>query len=84
MFQGTLLVENEVELFLKALRVPVEKLKKREIESLMERICFLSDLVHPTPTFDTIKQAIAAEFEEQLGISLAVAGLSESESSALG
>lgn len=49
MFQGTLLVQNEVELFLKALRVPVEKLKKREIESLMERICFLSDLVRPLP-----------------------------------
>ena len=38
MFQGTVLVKNEVEQFLKALRVPVEKLKKREIESLMERI----------------------------------------------
>jgi lipoate-protein ligase A len=80
MFQGTLLVENEVEFFLKALRVPVEKLKKREIESLMERICFLSDLVHPTPSFETIKEAIAEEFEEKLGVSLAVAGLSESES----
>ena len=28
MFQGTLLIENEMELFLKSLRVPVEKLKK--------------------------------------------------------
>lgn len=70
MFQGTLLVKPEVELFLKALRVPVEKLKKREIESLMERICFLSDLVQPTPTVAQIKQTMAAEFSDELGIDL--------------
>ena len=68
MFQGTLLVKNEVEMFLKALRVPVEKLKKREIESLMERICFLSDLVQPTPPVARIKQTMAAEFSHKLGI----------------
>ncbi len=45
MFQGTVLVINEIEHFLKALRVPVEKLKKREIKSLMERMCFFSESV---------------------------------------
>lgn len=79
MFQGTVLVENEVEQFLKALRVPVEKLKKREIESLMERICFLSDLVDPTPSTATIKDAIAGEFSEGLGIQLHRSGLTETE-----
>ncbi len=79
MFQGTLLIENQVELFLKALRVPVEKLKKREIESLMERICFLSDLVRPTPSVASIKKVLAEEFEEQLGVQLSVGGLTETE-----
>ena len=80
MFQGTLLVKNEVEMFLKALRVPVEKLKKREIESLMERICFLSDLVQPTPTVARIKQTMAAEFSSKLGIQLIPGTLTARES----
>jgi len=79
MFQGTLLVENEVEQFLKALRVPVEKLKKREIESLMERICFLNDLVRPAPPLEIIKKAFADEFSERLGITLVRDGLSARE-----
>jgi lipoate-protein ligase A len=79
MFQGTVLMENEVERFLKALRVPVEKLKKREIESLLERICFLSDLIDPTPSVDTVKRAIADEFEERFGIRLVRGGLTARE-----
>jgi lipoate---protein ligase len=79
MFQGTVLVQNEVELFLKALRVPVEKLKKREIESLMERICFLSDLLAPTPSVDRIKENIAAEFQERLGAQIIPGGLTLDE-----
>ena len=79
MFQGTLLVQNEVELFLRALRVPVEKLKKREIQSLMERICFLSDLLTPTPSVDRIKEAMAAEFQEQLGGEMIPGALTDNE-----
>ncbi len=84
MFQGTVLVQNEVERFLKALRVPVEKLKKREIESLMERICFLSDLLSPTPKHNTIKRAIADEFGRKLGISLVPGDLTVAERARLG
>lgn len=79
MFQGTLLVHNEIELFLKALRVPVEKLKKREIESLMERICFLSDLLKPVPPIQSIKEVMAKEFAESLQVDLVPAGLTNSE-----
>lgn len=68
MFQGTLLVKNEIDLFLKALRVPVEKLKKREIESLMERVCFLEDLIRPCPDIESIKQVIKREFELHLEV----------------
>jgi lipoate---protein ligase len=80
MFQGTLLVENEVDLFLKALRVPVEKLKKREIESLMQRICFLSDLVQPAPPMEQIKQTMASEFSDKLRVRLVHEGLTARES----
>ncbi len=79
MFQGTLLVKNDVELFLKALRVPVEKLKKREIESLMERICFLSDLVEPLPGLTEIKNAISSTFADELNVRLVTGDLTERE-----
>ncbi len=79
MFQGTLLVRNEVESFLKALRTPVEKLKKREIESLMERVCFLEDLVETAPTMEQIKEFIAGEFATQFRLSLEPSGLTPNE-----
>lgn len=79
MFQGTLLVENEIELFLKALRVPVEKLKKREIESLMDRICFLYDLVPSRPPISAIKRAFVEEFEALLDMRLYPAPLTPAE-----
>lgn len=83
MFQGTILIRNEIDRFLKALRVPVEKLKKREIESLMDRICFVNDLVDPAPSLSEIKTALASEFEKQLGIRLLNSGLTVSESDRL-
>ncbi|MCL6087741.1 MAG: DUF116 domain-containing protein [Actinobacteria bacterium] len=42
MFQGTLLVDLDVDTMLRALRIPVEKLKYKEINSLRERITWLS------------------------------------------
>jgi len=79
MFQGTLLMENEIQRFLKALRVPVEKLKKREVESLMERICFLSDLVSPTPDIGHVKKTIAEAFGRMFGIRLVPGELTSRE-----
>jgi lipoate---protein ligase len=79
MFQGTVLVTNEIESFLKALRVPVEKLKKREIESLLERICFLSDLVQPPPSAEMVKTVLAAEFSRQLRVDLVPGPLTDTE-----
>lgn len=83
MFQGTILIENEIELFLKALRVPVEKLKKREIESLMERICFLNDLIQPPPRLDIIKQSLVSAFSREYSIQFETGGLTPDEQSRL-
>ena len=67
MFQGTVLVSNEIERFLRALRVPVEKLKRREIDSLMERMAFLEDLLgRPLPMAE-LKDALARGLAQGLG-----------------
>ncbi len=78
LFQGTVLVKNQIERFLKALRVPVEKLKKREIESLMERMVFLEDLVGPVPLLE-LKAALAAGLSQGLGLELSEGRLSAAE-----
>jgi lipoate-protein ligase A len=79
MFQGTLLIKNEVERFLRALRVPVEKLRKREIESLMERLAFVEDLVgHPVDMAE-LKGHIVSTFGQELGLEFYEAGLSDDE-----
>ena len=79
MFQGTILIKNEVERFLKALRVPVEKLKKREIESLMDRICFLNDLISPSASLASVKKALEEEFAHQLNVTFVKSGLTDRE-----
>jgi len=42
MFQGTLLVDLNIDIMLRALRIPVEKLKYKEVNSLKERVTWLS------------------------------------------
>lgn len=83
MVQGTLLVENDIESFVKALRVPVEKLKKRELESLLDRICFLNDLARTRITEDHIKGIIAKGISRELGITLIPGDLTIDEKSLL-
>ncbi|MCB2226121.1 MAG: DUF116 domain-containing protein [Desulfarculaceae bacterium] len=83
MFQGTVLVHNEIERFLKALRVPVEKLKRREIESLMERVAFLEELLGRPVEHAEIKAALAEGFAEALGLELTPGGISDGERAGL-
>jgi lipoate-protein ligase A len=78
LFQGTVLIKNEIERFLKALRVPVEKLKKREIESLMQRLAFVEDLAGPID-LAVLKRAICNEFSQSLDITLTPGGLDAGE-----
>ena len=83
MFQGTVLIKNEIERFLRALRVPVEKLKKREIESLMQRMAFVEDLLGRPLDLAELKQALADQFCEDLGLELTPGGLSREEEAEL-
>ncbi|MBI4797905.1 MAG: DUF116 domain-containing protein [Desulfarculus sp.] len=79
LFQGTVLVKNEIGRFLRALRVPVEKLKKREIESLMQRLAFVEDLLGGELDLAELKAALVAEFTESLGLTLTPGELSPEE-----
>lgn len=83
LFQGTALVKNEIERFLRALRVPVEKLKKHEIDSLMERLAFLEDLLGRELDLQELKDHLAAQFASDLDMELVPGGLTDEEREAL-
>jgi len=79
LFQGTMLVDFDVDTMLRSLKIPIEKLKAKEIDSVKERVtCLKWELGH-TPPLDRIKKAIQAGFEHELGISLESGPLTASE-----
>ena len=79
LFQGTMLTDFDVETMLRSLKIPVEKLKAKEIDSVKERVTCLKWELGYTPPLDEVKRAVAAGFEEVLGIRLEPGGLSAEE-----
>ena len=67
LFQGTLLVDFDVDTMVRALRIPTEKLRDKEIDSIRDRVTCLKWLLGEVPPLPTIKTAIADGFGEVLG-----------------
>ena len=80
MFQGTMLVDFDVETMLRALKIPVEKLKAKEIDSVKDRVTCLKWELGAVPAMENIKQAIQSGFERCLDIRLTPGGLTAEES----
>ena len=79
LFQGTLLTDFDVDTMLRALRVPVEKLKAKEIDSVRERVTCLKWELEALPPLEEVKAAICYGFERHLGICLEPGGLTKEE-----
>lgn len=79
LFQGTMLIDFDIDTMLKCLRIPVEKLKAKEIESIRERVTCLKWELGRVPPLETIKKAIITGFEEHLGIRLEPGDLTPAE-----
>ncbi len=79
MFQGTMLVDFDVETMLRALKIPVEKLKAKEVDSVKDRVTCLKWELGYTPGLADIKHAIRRGFESGLHIRLAASGLNAAE-----
>lgn len=75
MYQGTLLIDFDVELMLKTLRIPVEKLKDKEVESVKERVTCLKWELGIVPPLEEIKKALAEGFAEVFGVEFEKEGL---------
>lgn len=68
LFQGTLLIDFDVKEMIRALRIPVEKLSRHEIDSAHERVTWLSREIGRIPELEEIKGALAEGLKEALGI----------------
>ena len=68
LFQGTVLVDFDVDEMLRALRIPTEKLQDKEIESVKERVTCLRWELGRTPSLNDIKASLLRGFEEAFGV----------------
>jgi lipoate-protein ligase A len=68
LFQGTLLVDFDVDEMLRALRIPSEKLQHKEIESLKERVTCLKWELGKPPSLSQIKTSLTKGFGEAFGV----------------
>ena len=70
LFQGTVLVDFDVDEMLRALRIPTEKLQEKEIESVKERVTCLKWELNNAPPVSQIKASFVKGFEEAFGVRL--------------
>lgn len=68
MYQGTLLIDFDIEKMLRVLRIPAEKLSNKAIASARERVANLKDLLGGLPDRETVMQFLAQSFAEGFGV----------------
>jgi lipoate-protein ligase A len=83
LFQGTLLIDFDADTMLHSLKIPLEKLKDREIDSVKERVTCIKWILGYTPDMNTIKTAITRGFEKAFNIKLVKQDLTKDEQTLL-
>ena len=82
MYQGTLLIEFDIEKMLRVLRIPAEKLSDKALASARERVANLKDLLGAAPEAETVMQSLMQSFAEGFGVEFESAvALNETEQS---
>ncbi|MFQ6065436.1 MAG: biotin/lipoate A/B protein ligase family protein [Candidatus Bathyarchaeia archaeon] len=83
LFQGTLLVDFDVDTMLRALRIPIAKLKDKEIRSVKERVTCMKWELGQQPSLTSVKEALKTGFEQAFGIKLIRGELTSDEQTLL-
>ncbi len=83
LFQGTLLVADRIEEMLYSLKVPVEKLKPKEIDSVRERVTCIEHEIGRIPSREELMYAMKLGFKERLGIKTELSTLTDDELSTI-
>ena len=79
LFQGTLLLEFDIEKMLRVLRIPAEKLSDKAIASARERVTSLKDLLGRKPDGDLVRRYLTEAFESEFGVEFSEGELTLSE-----
>lgn len=68
LYQGTLLVDFDVERMLRVLRIPAEKLSDKAIQSARERVANLKDLLGAAPALEEVRRHMTEAFADAFGV----------------
>jgi len=69
-FQGTIIIDTDMEAMMSVLNVPLHKLSKREIAAITERVTSLKKLLGEAPSKEVVKSALLKGFEDHLGFKM--------------
>lgn len=84
LYQGTLLLDFDVERMLRCLRLPAELLSPQAIAGARARVVNLRELLGAVPPLEKVKQRFADEFARTLGVSFEPGELSPQEARLFG
>lgn len=79
LYQGTLLVELDVEKMLRILRIPAEKFSDKAIAGACDRVVSLSELLGFSPPLDEVKARLQQSFGHEFGVTFQSARLTDDE-----
>jgi len=79
LYQGTLLLDFDVERMLRCLRLPAAMLSPQAIQGARARVVNLRELLGVVPPLETIKRRFASEFATTLGVAFEPGELSPQE-----
>lgn len=79
LYQGTLLVDFDIERMLQVLRIPAEKLLPKAIASARERVTTLKALLEDIPPVEQIQSALMRAFAEGFGVEFEAGDLTADE-----
>lgn len=78
-YQGTLLVDFDVETMLSVLKLPIEKLTDKVVSSFQQRTVTLRELLGSTPPMEVVKAAMTGAVQKVLGVQLEPSSLTAAE-----
>lgn len=78
-FQGTVLIEADLEFMANALNLPTQKLGKRGLSALAERVTDLATLLGTAPSVEAVEAAVAASVGQMLVMQPADGALTPAE-----
>ncbi len=79
LYQGTLLLDFDVERMFRVLRIPAEKISDKNLQAARERVVTIRELLGELPPLAQVKEAIAQAFARAFDMDLQPAGLNDWE-----